>query len=182
MNKIAILIDFQYDFIYGSLGTKEAQLTVPNVIAFLKWLHDNGYKLYATRDTHFDSGKNMYENTLEGKKLPVRHCIIDTEGWQIINPVNEILKDAKAIIVNKLTFGSFELAEILRKENEISPITEIVIIGLCTDICVVSNALILRALFKDIPIKIKENCCAGVTPETHKAAIETMKMCQIDVT
>lgn len=181
MSKVLIIIDMQNDFINGSLGTKEAQEIVPNVINEIKKCKNDGYILYATKDTHFSHGEKFlaYEDSLEGQKLPVPHCIIGTKGWELHPDIFPLLEDA--IIINKPTFGSYELINWLKEEDKISELVEIKIIGLCTDICVVSNALMVRAAFKDVPVIVKENCCAGVTPDTHKAAIETMKMCQIDI-
>lgn len=172
MRKILVVIDMQNDFIEGALGTKEAIAIVDNVVDKI-----NSYppeNIYATRDTHSEN----YLKTNEGRNLPVLHCVKNTEGWQINDKVKKALRGA--VIVDKPTFGSFELAEILKAENEKEEI-EIELIGLCTDICVVSNALILKAALPEINISVDSKCCAGVTPKSHNSALETMKMCQINI-
>ena len=160
-----IVVDMQNDFIDGSLGTKEAQAIVPNVVAKIREYQANGDQIIYTRDTHGED----YLETPEGKKLPVRHCIKGTEGWKIAEKV----QIADAEIIDKPTFGWIHWGD--RSFDEIE------LVGLCTDICVVSNALILKAQFPEVPITVDAACCAGVTPESHAAAIMTMKMCQIDV-
>lgn len=172
MRKVLVVIDMQNDFINGSLGTNEACEIVDNVEKKIKSYPAEN--IYATRDTHFEN----YSETNEGRNLPVIHCIKNTKGWQINDKVAMALRGAT--IIDKPTFGSLELAEILKEENEREEI-EIELVGLCTDICVVSNALILKALMPEINISVDSKCCAGVTPESHRAALETMKMCQIEV-
>ena len=166
MKNILLVIDMQKDFIDGALGTPEAEAIVPNVVDRIK--NFNGLVL-ATRDTH---GENYLE-TQEGKKLPVEHCIQGTHGWEIIDALKPyVLKK-----IDKPTFGSTELAEIAKKMRY----TDIELVGLCTDICVVSNALLLKAVLPEARIQVDASCCAGVTPATHQAALETMKMCQIEI-
>ncbi len=172
MRKILVVVDMQKDFIDGSLGTKEAQAIVTPVIEKMKSYEKSD--IYVTRDTH---GKN-YLDTAEGKKLPVVHCVEGTEGWQL-HPEIEALAEPEHII-NKPTFGSMTLMEQLKAENEKEPL-EIELVGLCTDICVVSNALLLKAAMPENNIKIDASCCAGVTPKSHEAALTTMQMCQIEV-
>lgn len=178
MKKTLIVIDMQNDFIDGALGTKEAQAIVPNVVEKVKnW---DGELTIFTRDTHFDD----YMKTLEGQKLPVPHCIADTEGWHIINELKEVIKPT-TVVLDKSTFG-FEgwKHEILsRCVDSINSLIEldITLVGVCTDICVVSNALALRMYFPNAKITVDASCCAGVTPESHQAALTTMKMCQINV-
>ena len=181
MSKVLVVIDAQVDFIDGVLGTKEAQEAMPYLVEAIKEAKENKYKLFATRDSHFNKdGRHIaYEDSLEGQKLPVPHCIVNTTGWQLHPLISTLLE--KAIVVNKPTFGSYDLIRWLEAENTLSPITEIVVVGFCTDICVISNALMIRAAFKDIPIIVKEKACAGVTPESHQKAIDVMKMCQIDI-
>lgn len=169
--KTLIVVDMQNDFIDGSLGTKEAQGIVPNVRKKIKEYADRGDKIIFTRDTHDEN----YLNTPEGKELPVKHCIQGTHGWQIAGG----LGTDPMICIDKGTFGWIHWDE--TKETYGLEMSEIEIIGLCTDICVVSNALILKAAFPDARITVDARCCAGVTPETHRAALETMKMCQIHV-
>lgn len=172
MRKILVVVDMQKDFIDGSLGTNEAQVIVNPVIEKMKSYDKKD--IYVTRDTH---GENYLE-TAEGKKLPVVHCIEGTKGWQL-HPTIAALAEPKHII-NKPTFGSMTLMELLKAENEKETL-EIELVGLCTDICVVSNALLLKAAMPENTIKVDAACCAGVTPESHEAALTTMRMCQIEV-
>ena len=166
--KTLIVVDMQNDFIDGPLGTKEARKIVPNVKAKIEEYSNRGDEIIFTRDTH-------HENYL-GKKLPVEHCILGTRGCQIADG----LETDDMICIDKSTFGWINWD--VTKETYGLEMSEIEIIGLCTDICVVSNALILKASFPDAEITVDAGCCAGVTPETHRAALETMKMCQIDIT
>lgn len=172
MRKILIVVDMQKDFIDGALGTKEAQEIVEPVIAKIKEYDIKN--VYATRDTHTEN----YPETNEGRHLPVVHCVNGTDGWQIDKRVAEVLKGAT--IIDKPTFGSVDLARHLRDENMKEQL-EIEIVGLCTDICVVSNALLLKANMPEINISVDSKCCAGATPESHKYALETMKMCHINI-
>lgn len=169
MNKYLIVIDMQNDFIDGSLGTKEAQAIVEPVIDKIKSF--DGTILF-TQDTH----KKNYLSSQEGKYLPVCHCIEGTLGWEI-NPKIAKLCERKPIL--KPTFGSDELAILLQKEQKEKPIDSITLIGLCTDICVISNAFVLKAFLPEVPISVDASCCAGVSVESHKRALESMKTCQI---
>ena len=168
MQKVLIVVDMQVDFVNGSLGTAEAQAIVPAAVEKVRG-HEG--PVIFTRDTHGPD----YLDTQEGKKLPVEHCIEGTGGWQIVPE----LRDYAVDVVNKGTFGSTALAERLRAQA--GDIESIEVIGLCTDICVVSNALLLKAAMPEVPIRVDSRCCAGVTPEKHLAALETMRSCQIDV-
>jgi nicotinamidase/pyrazinamidase len=170
--KILIVIDMQNDFIDGSLGTKEAEAIVSAVIEKIKEYPKQD--IYATRDTHPED----YLNTQEGKSLPVEHCIKGTKGWEIKSDIAELIPEDH--IFDKSTFGSVQLAEAVKKMNEEEPL-EIELIGLCTDICVVSNALLLKAFMPEVRISVDPSCCAGVTPEKHEAALETMRSCQIQI-
>lgn len=172
MRKILIVIDMQNDFIDGTLGTGEAVKIVDPVIRKIK--EYDIQNIYATRDTHGED----YLSTQEGKNLPVKHCIKGTKGWEIRKEIGELLEGA--VIVDKPTFGSVDLVHMLSKEKEKEDL-EIELVGLCTDICVVSNALLLKASMPETKISVDVSCCAGVTVETHKAALETMKMCQISL-
>lgn len=172
MKKILVVVDMQNDFIDGALGTREAELIVEPVMHKIK--EYNITNIYATRDTH---GKD-YLSTQEGKNLPVEHCIKGTPGWEIRAEIAELLEGAA--IIDKPSFGSLELAELLYEENKKEEL-EIELVGLCTDICVVSNAILLKAKMPEVKISVDSSCCAGVTPESHKAALETMKMCQINI-
>ena len=169
--KVLIVVDMQNDFIDGSLGTLEAVRIVPHVVEKIRAWEG---PVYVTQDTHFEN----YLQTQEGRALPVEHCIQNTSGWQIAPAVRAALGQ-DAVCLAKPTFGSRELAEALAKLEE--PIDEIELIGLCTDICVISNALLLKAYFPEMKISVDASCCAGVTPKTHEAALETMRMCQIDI-
>lgn len=168
MNRLLIVIDMQNDFIDGALGTKEAQAIVPNVKKKIEEYKSRGDTIIFTRDTHLDN----YLDTNEGKHLPVRHCVMDTEGWKI----SEELDTNGCFVIDKSSFG-FPYWD----SYYVNDADEIEIVGLCTDICVVSNALIIKACVPETRIVVDANCCAGVTPETHKAALTTMKMCQIEV-
>ena len=172
MRKILIVIDMQNDFIDAALGTKEAVDIVEAVKEKIRSCP--AADVIATMDTH---GEN-YMDTQEGKYLPVPHCIKGSEGWQIRPDIAELLKNAK--IYEKPTFGSTALAADLKTLSEKEEI-ELELIGLCTDICVVSNALLLKATMPEVKISVDASCCAGVTPEKHAAALETMRSCQIQV-
>ena len=172
MRKILIVIDMQNDFIDVALGTKEALTIVDAVKEKIKSYPVSD--VIATMDTHGDN----YMDTQEGKYLPVPHCIKGSEGWQIRPDIMELLTGAK--IYEKPTFGSTALAEDLKALSQKEAI-ELELIGLCTDICVVSNALLLKAFMPEVKISVDARCCAGVTPEKHLAALETMKSCQIQL-
>ena len=165
MKKTLIVIDMQNDFIDGSLGTKEAEAIVENVSAKINEYKSRGDEIIFTRDTHHED----YMDTNEGKHLPVIHCIEGTDGWQI----RAELDTEGAEIINKPSFGYTGWDKYNFEEVEL--------IGLCTDICVVSNALIIKALFPEIRVSVDSSCCAGVTPESHEAALKTMQMCQVEV-
>lgn len=169
--KVLIVVDMQNDFIDGSLGTPEAVGIVPRVVEKIRAWEG---PVYATQDTHLEN----YLQTQEGRALPVEHCIQNTSGWQIAPAVSEAL-GPDAVRLTKPTFGSRELAGALAELE--GPIDEIELIGLCTDICVISNALLLKAFFPEVPISVDAACCAGVTPESHRNALEAMKMCQITI-
>jgi nicotinamidase-related amidase len=170
MKNVLVVVDMQKDFIDGALGTKEAVLIVDNVAETIKSFDG---EIVFTRDTHFDN----YMETQEGKNLPVPHCIKDTEGWQLDKKL-EVIKTSDMKVFDKLTFGSVELADYLKTVKDLESVT---LIGLCTDICVISNALLIKANLPEVKISVIEKCCAGVTPESHKNAIEAMKMCQIEI-
>ena len=176
MTKAMIVIDMQNDFISGALGTSEAQAIVENAAAAVRGFKaETGLPVIYTKDTHGED----YLNTMEGKKLPVPHCIKNTNGWELDNALKCLVTD-EDIILEKVTFGCKDIAEKVRCTYGCVP-DEITIFGLCTDICVISNTMLLKAAFPESVIKIKENCCAGVTPESHKNALEAMKMCHIDI-
>lgn len=172
MKNILIVIDMQKDFIDGSLGTKEAQKIVDVVLDKISQYPKEN--IIATRDTHEEN----YLETQEGKKLPVVHCIRGTEGWELDKRIAQALEGVR--IIDKPTFGSVELVELLYQESKKESL-EVELVGLCTDICVVSNAILLKARMPEMKISVDSSCCAGVTPETHKAALTTLAMCQITV-
>lgn len=174
--KILIVVDMQNDFIDGALGTAEAQAIVPAAIARINDCREAGWTLIATLDTHSDD----YMNTPEGKKLPVPHCIKGTPGWQLNADVAAALGEG-CIRLEKPTFGSTALPGVVAGIAGDADKVTIELLGLCTDICVVSNALLLKAHFLDADIAVRRACCAGVTPATHEAALATMGCCQIDV-
>lgn len=177
MGKILIVVDMQNDFITGSLGTKEAQAIVPNVKKKIEEYRNRGEKIIFTRDTHF---KNNYLHSLEGKHLPIEHCIAGTYGWQIADGLTSYENKR----IDKYSFGydQWDL-NYFRGDNDEMP-EEIELVGLCTDICVVSNALIIKAMLPqlcNIEITVDASCCAGTTPENHNAALTVMRSCQINV-
>ena len=171
MNNILVVVDMQNDFIEGALGSQEARDILPYVKQLVK---DFDGIVYFTRDTHEEN----YMDTREGRHLPVPHCIRNTEGWQI-HPLLEELRKTEAI--DKPCFGSVELAHILSQENKKQPIDKVCFVGLCTDICVISNAMIVKSALPEIDIEVDASCCAGVTVQSHLNALEAMKMCQIAV-
>ena len=174
VKKVLIVVDMQNDFVDGALGTAEALGIVDRVASRISEFEG---RIFATLDTH----ETNYLETAEGRKLPVPHCIRDTKGWLLNEKVLCALSDKDYKTIEKPTFGSVCLVEEMRKLREEEEI-EAELMGLCTDICVISNALLLKAYFPEMRISVDASCCAGVTPETHKAALETMKMCQIEVT
>ena len=173
MRKILVIVDMQNDFIDGALGSDDAVAIVDNVVEKIKTFDG---EIYATYDTHYGS---IYMDTREGKYLPVPHCIQYTNGWLLNEKVQKALDEKGYTKVYKPTFGSVTLVEKLKGCDQMN--TEVTIVGVCTDICVVSNALLLKAHYPEMDIIVDASCCAGVTPEKHKAALETMKSCQIDV-
>ena len=172
MRKILLVIDMQNDFIDGSLGTNEAVKVVDNVINKIKKYPSEN--VFATKDTHEEN----YLATREGMHLPVEHCIRGTDGWDINSEIKKLITASN--IFEKGTFGSVKLVEKIREIAATEDIS-IEIVGLCTDICVVSNALLIKAYLPEIDITVDSSCCAGVTPTKHEASLETMRSCQINV-
>ena len=170
MQKVLVVVDMQNDFIDGALGTKEAVAIVSGV----KEKIENFDGVLFTRDTH----ETYYLDTQEGQKLPVPHCIRDTEGWQIRSELDALRKTEP---IDKETFGSTDLAGELVAMNEDNEIESITFVGLCTDICVISNALLAKASLPEVPIIVDAKCCAGVTPESHENALKAMEACQIQI-
>lgn len=174
MKRILVVVDMQNDFVDGSLGTEEAAAIVPNVAKKIREF--DGDEIFVTYDTHHEN----YMDTLEGKKLPVVHCIEGSHGHELNAEVKDALTGKKYYEVQKAGFGSFSITRGL-KERFPGEEMDFEVVGLCTDVCVVSNVLIMRAGYPNSRIRVDVSCCAGITPETHKAALETMKSCQIDI-
>lgn len=172
--KVLVVVDMQNDFIDGALGTPEAQAIVPRVVEKIK---TTGDIVYVTKDTHYAD----YLDTQEGKLLPVPHCIAETYGWNIEKNVQNALDEREEVYTyEKETFGSVDLGaalDLVWDDN----LDEIILVGLCTDICVISNALLIKAYLSDVKITVDASCCAGTTPERHKNALAAMKMCQINI-
>ena len=168
--KLLIVVDMQNDFIDGALGTKEAVAIVPNVAEKIKKARDAGWEVVFTRDTH----QKNYLQTQEGKNLPVVHCILGSRGWQI----SDKLDVGKSRIFDKPSFGSLDLADYVATLNDLE---EIELVGLCTGICVISNAFILKAKVPEVKITVDSSCCACVTPESHATALSAMRLCQVNI-
>ena len=171
MQNILIVVDMQNDFITGALGTKEAQAIVPKVAEKIRGFSG---RVIFTRDTHFEN----YLATQEGHMLPVPHCIKGSDGWQICAELAPLCTEPP---VDKPTFGSYTLAELLATANIREPIGSITLVGLCTDICVITNAMMAKGALPEVPLFVRADCCAGVTPESHETALSAMKMCQIEI-
>lgn len=168
MKKLLVVVDMQKDFIDGALGTAEAQNIVGNV---KEKIENYDGEVVFTLDTHSE----IYLNTQEGKNLPVEHCIRGTEGWELDVNLKDLAKDRR--IFEKPTFGSVELAEYVVSGDY----TEVELIGLCTDICVISNAVLIKAFLPEVKVAVDALCCAGVTPQSHNNALSAMAMCQIEI-
>lgn len=172
--KVLVVVDMQNDFIDGALGTPEAQAIVPKVVEKVKEYKKNGDQVIYTADTHFE---DTYAESMEGKKLPVPHCMYLTKGWLIHDDV----RMGSQNIVQKYTFGAKSLPNYIHSNYIHHGVTEIEVVGLCTDICVISNVMILKAHFPEIKITVDSSCCAGTSPESHQRALDAMKMCHIDI-
>lgn len=168
--KVLVVVDMQHDFVDGALGTSEAKQIVENVKKKVELYWSVGDKVIYTQDTHATN----YLQTQEGRNLPVEHCLKNSWGWEILSEVYK----AGAPVVEKKGFGSLELLDMIAGIEEVESIE---LVGLCTDICVISNAMILKSRFPEIPISVDASCCAGVTPESHANALRAMQMCQIQV-
>ncbi len=171
MKELLVVVDMQIDFIDGRLGTKEAQDIVENVVSKVKSAKECGKDIIFTMDTH----RENYLETQEGKKLPVPHCIKGSKGWEIIPELQNLAENC--MILEKFSFGSVQLAHLVARGQY----DKIELVGVCTDICVISNALILKSSLPEAEISVDAKCCAGVSPESHKNALEAMKMCQIEI-
>jgi len=188
-NKVLVVVDMQNDFIDGVLGTPEAQAIVPNVVKKIEEYKKAEDIVLFTKDTHY----NNYLETQEGKNLPVTHCIFKSNGWCINKDVRSAWFGEGCIYLNdeeveenntifKNTFGSNILADVLRRYNDIiNGFDEIELVGVCTDICVISNAMLIKAFLPEVKITVDASCCAGVTPESHNNALQSMKACQINI-
>lgn len=174
MPKLLIVVDMQRDFVDGALGTPEAQAILPRVVNKIRAYQAAGDSIVLTMDTH----PAHYLETQEGRHLPVTHCVKDTEGWQLHPAIAEAVAGRDYKIYEKPAFGSAELAEDV-KNGLYSEMTEIELVGLCTDICVVSNALLLKTMLPELPLHVDASCCAGVRPESHEAALTVLEMCQV---
>jgi nicotinamidase-related amidase len=189
--KVLVVVDMQNDFITGPLGTPEAQAIVPKVVEKIKRYKENGDVVVYTMDTHYPD----YLETMEGRKLPIPHCIRLTDGWLIHNDIVELISEVNRHhnVVEKDTFGSQNLPYTINacmhdkyreangRDYDWKDPSMIEVVGLCTDICVISNVMLLKAHHPEVPIVVDSSCCAGVTPESHQRALEAMKMCHIDI-
>ena len=173
MDHFLVVVDMQRDFVNGSLGTAEAESIIPQAVEKIRGFEG---EIFVTYDTHFED----YPESAEGKKLPVPHCIRNTPGWELDDRIAEALEGKPVTRVEKYTFGSDKLPGLISGKSSGDGFS-VELIGLCTDICVISNALLLKASFPEMPISVDANCCAGVTPELHEAALKVMKSCQIDI-
>lgn len=172
MEKYLIVIDVQNDFVTGTLGSKEAQDAVPAIVKKVE--NFDGVVLF-TRDTHSEN----YFSTQEGKYLPVVHCIEDTPGWELIDPLKEYAERHNSVIYNKPSFGNLSISRDIKALFDLGSIESVELVGLDTDICVISNALIIKSAVPELPVYLDPACCAGSSPEKHEAALEVMKSCQI---
>jgi nicotinamidase-related amidase len=174
MKKLLVVVDMQKDFVDGALGSEEAQKIVPAVVNKVQSYIDRKDGIIFTKDTHTEN----YLQTQEGKNLPVIHCVQGTQGWEICDELQEFTRIEGNKTYEKVTFGSKQLAEELA---DIKDLEEVELCGLCTDICVISNALLIKAFHPEVKVTVDATCCAGVTPQSHRNALEAMKMCQVHV-
>lgn len=182
MKKILVVVDMQKDFINGSLGSKEAEAIVPAVLRKIEVYKQNGDGIYFTKDTHLPE----YLQTQEGRNLPVEHCIKGTEGWELEKDIQLLQQQIEStqdgeVVFEKGVFGSERLAGCIRESIGDQKEVSIEVVGLCTDICVLSNAILFKAYMPEVAIQVDASCCAGVTPESHQNALNAMKMCQIQI-
>lgn len=176
MKKILCVIDEQIDFTYGVLGNNECKSTIPEVVSAI---NNNVWdEIYLTRDTHQDN----YLDTQEGVNLPIKHCVENTEGWQICSEIMDAIDNKKFTIIDKPTFGSLYMANLFKEKYFLDQEdTEITFVGVCTGICVISNVMLIKAALPESKISVIEKACACVTPESHKTAIDAMKLCQVNI-
>lgn len=173
--KCLVVVDMQNDFVTGALGSQDARAIVENVVKRVRCAVDDGEEIIFTKDTHTEN----YLETQEGGKLPIPHCIAGTDGWEII-PELRPYTDGR-LVVEKPTFGSRQLGELLTQLHEKERLEQITFIGLCTDICVISNAMVTKAFLPEVPLVVEEACCAGVTSESHENALRALEVCQVTV-
>lgn len=171
--KVLIVVDMQNDFVTGSLGSSQAQAILPRVAERIREAAADGWQIAVTQDTHHAD----YRETQEGRRLPVEHCREGTEGWNLCGAVEDACREGAVTRFGKETFGSLELAAWLREQGP----EEIELIGVCTDICVISNAMLCKAFLPQARVCVRADACAGVTEEAHRVALEAMKSCQIDI-
>lgn len=174
MNDVLVVIDMQNDFITGSLGTAEGQAIVSQVVDRIR--HHQG-AIFVTRDTHEDD----YLTRQEGHHLPVVHCTRGSEGWQLVSEVALALAGREVTFFDKPTFGSPDLAQALKEADQERRLTSVTLVGVCTDICVISNALVIKAFLPEVPLYVDAKACAGVSPESHQRALEAMAVCQVNI-
>ena len=191
MKKVLVIVDMQNDFVDGALGTPEAQAIVPKVADYIRTHADKDTVLVFTKDTH----EVNYMDTQEGKHLPVAHCIKDTYGWELAPAIQEALYDVRGKydscdtyfpymtdhVITKPSFGSLDFVNLLYALNDDYGIDEVTLMGLCTGICVLANSQLAKATLPEVPIRVVEECCACVTPDSHKTAIDAMRLCQIEI-
>lgn len=192
MKKVLVIVDMQNDFVDGALGTPEAQAIVPKVADYIRTHADKDTVLVFTKDTH----EVNYMDTQEGKHLPVAHCIKDTHGWELAPAIQEALYDVRDQydscdtyfpymanhVITKPTFGSLDFVNLLYAlDDDYEGIAEITLMGFCTGICVMSQCLLAKATLPEVPVRVVEECCACVTPDSHKTAIDAMRLCQIEI-
>lgn len=176
MSRLLVVVDMQNDFIDGALGTKEAAAIITLVVAKIAEYQKRDEQIIFTMDTHFDD----YLSTQEGKNLPVCHCLKNSKGWEISDKIKSIINLSDYKIYEKSAFGSDELAKDILN-GLYNQVTSVELVGICTDICVISNAMLFKSLLPEVAITVDASCCAGVTVSTHKNALEAMKMCQINI-
>ena len=176
MKELLVVIDYQNDFVNGALGFEGAEKLDGPIVEKIREYRSRDADVIFTRDTH----RENYLETQEGRRLPVVHCIEGSHGHKIFGETAKQVQIGD-MIIDKPSFGSAELGRLLAEENEKELIEKVTLIGLCTDICVISNSMLLKAFYPEVPISVDASACAGVTPQSHKNALEAMKMCQIDI-
>lgn len=174
MRKFLIVVDMQKDFTYGALKNDAAVHMIPAIVEKIK---REECRVIFTRDTHQEN----YLDTQEGRNLPIKHCIRDTEGWQLVDELEEIRREKNCQVFDKGTFGSVELAQMLKEEQDKQPIDEIEFVGTCTDICVISNVMLVKAYLPEVKLAVCADCCAGVSEESHRNALSAMASCQVEI-